>query len=525
MPEVRLKGPLPHQEPCYVSEKERKILRWGRRVGKTRIAFLKAIVGHGPTGDWSATIGEGAFARTVSWAGRKLRGVIAGFDVFWISRDYKQAGVIWREEVKPRFQGQAPHIKIVESDKRVDFMDGTRVIGSFIVRSAENINSVRGSGDRLAGVIIDEAAYLDLQEAVDEVVEPALLDNEGWLVLMSTTNAGPDGYEELDTGKRTPSYFNILCERFENGLLGDEWGHWHLTTYDNPLLTRRSVDKLVSRYPSIDDPKCQQEIFASLLVSFAGVAFPEWRDHVHTMRLLPERMPAIPFRWAAGGDWGYEAPGYLHLFASTDTFSYCRFEYQFQRMRPYDVGYAFTKAIQRFPRPEWIAIDTPAVSDGGPDILEKLQQGANAASRHAPTFINPPKGPGSRETKKTLLHDYLAWEMNEDGEVTEHGKPKLMFHPDCEGVVRTLPRLPRDPKKVEDVDTDADDHAYDSVTAWLMARTPYVERQKTKSPRHPDDREPLNDRYAEVAARDETTDPFREIRRFQRGPSEEDELW
>ena len=167
--------------------------------------------------------------------------------------------------------------------------------------------------------------------------------------------------------------------------------------------------------------------------------------------------------------------------------SLVRHEYLFKESDPYSVGYMWGQVLMRYPRPEWTAIDTPAVVDGGPTILEKLQAGMNAAVSKFPVpFINPPKGPGSRDTKKQMLHDYLRYKRADDGEVYPWGLPKLQVHPSCKYLIRTLPALPLDEKNSEDVDTDSDDHGYDGITAWLMARTPAVERPKDP-PKHPDD--------------------------------------
>jgi hypothetical protein len=53
-----------------------------------------------------------------------------------------------------------------------------------------------------------------------------------------------------------------------------------------------------------------------------------------------------------------------------------------------------------------------------------------------------------------------------------------MVHEDCRDLIRTLPRLPRDEKNPEDVDTDAEDHPYDGLRYWLLARKPEVEVER-----------------------------------------------
>lgn len=50
------------------------------------------------------------------------------------------------------------------------------------------------------------------------------------------------------------------------------------------------------------------------------------------------------------------------------------------------------------------------------------------------------------------------------------GFPWWQITEDCPVLIKQLPMLPRDPNNPEDVDTDAEDHAYDSVRYYLQAR-------------------------------------------------------
>jgi len=497
VPEVVIKAPLVHQEPVDESDAPRKVLRWGRRGGKTRWAYKAALTGHGPDGDWSQVIGRDEAERVDAWSGPLFRGVIHGYDVVWLARDYPQARAIWQEEVKPGLRG-VTGIDVHDQERRVTF----RGLGSLHVRTAENVDSIRGIGARVIGVIVDEAAFIDLEAALKDVILPVLVDNVGWLVLMSTTNAGPDGSLDQEGTKRTPSYFNMICEQIRAGERGPDWREFYATAHDNPALSLSAIESLVDEY-TLDSPELAQEVYAKLIVGGSGVAFPEWDDTVHLATYLPERDTHNVYRWAVGGDWGYAKPGGLWLIATSAERSLVRWEFYFRGQTPYDAGYEWGQQLLRFPAPEWQAIDTPAVADGGPNILEELQRGFNDAYRTGTVaFVNPPKGSGSRLTKAQLLHEHLKCDRDairayqaEHGELPTWLLPKLQVHAtDCPNLVRTLPRLPKDPKKPGDVDTTAEDHPYDGVCAWLMARTPYVERSPRKD-RHPDDHEGVAKRY------------------------------
>lgn len=448
-PRIYLPEPHENQRLILDSPARFKVARCGRRFGKDRLSLHAAVVGHGK-GKW--------------------KGIAQGVDVAWIGPDYPQIRAIWREEIRPRFSGIAG-VELNETERRVSF----RGLGTLSFRSAENIDAIRGS--KLGGVVLNECAFFDLEYAFREVILPALIDQGGWAIFDSTPNAGPDGHITAD-GKRSPSYFNLLCEKAELDTLGSEWGHWHFTSYDNPKIRRAEIDKLVAEYPQ-DSPALQQEIFAKLLVAGAGVAFPEWDAAVHVTTSEPERMSG-EWRWSAGMDWGFAKPGWFGLFASGSEHSVCRWEYYFRETPPYRVGYTIGERIKGFPRPEWIVLDSACwnVTDGGPTIAEQFQDGLRAAcATQTPPVVPSPKGTGSTVTGKIMVHEMLRFEREPDGTVRQWNRPKLQVHESCANLIRTLPRLPRDEKDPEKVDTTAEDHPYDGLRYWLMARAPMVERE------------------------------------------------
>lgn len=466
MAEITVPALLSHQQPIGESGARFKVLRCGRRFGKDVFAEHVSLLGHGPVMD-----------EEPAW-----KGLVHGFDVVWLAPTIPQASAMWKNDVEPRFRGRAG-IAVNRVEKTVTLLnpDGS-AFSTLWVRSAEAIHSIRGIGSKLGGIVLNEAAHMDLQTAWRDVLRPTLMDCGGWAIFMSTTNAGPDGFED-EAGKRTPSFFNILCEEIQAKNRGPEWAEFYGTAQDNPKISQAEFDALVAEYPP-DSPTLAQEVFAKLIIGGAGVAFPEWNDAVHIARYNPEQQDG--FRWSGSGDWGWEH-GVLHLNATGPERSLVRFEFSFRHLTPYEAGYQWGQQIMRFPRPEYMVVDTPAVSDGGPSILEELQRGTKDAvgAKQAVPYVNPPKGPGSRITKKALLHEALKYTRAADGKVGRFGLPKVQVHPDCVSLIKTLPRLPRDPKKPEDVDTTAFDHDYDSLCSWLMARTPHVERPKNEN-RDPD---------------------------------------
>ena len=72
------------------------------------------------------------------------------------------------------------------------------------------------------------------------------------------------------------------------------------------------------------------------------------------------------------------------------------------------------------------------------------------------------KGDNTRLAGKMQFHERLRFD--------ENGRPKMQIFNTCRQFIRTIPSLPYDLHKVEDVDSDAEDHIYDETRYFLMAR-------------------------------------------------------
>ena len=61
------------------------------------------------------------------------------------------------------------------------------------------------------------------------------------------------------------------------------------------------------------------------------------------------------------------------------------------------------------------------------------------------------------------------------------GRPGLLIYEDCKNLIRTLPALPHDKRRVEDVDTDAEDHAYDALRYALSNAVSRSQKKERRS--------------------------------------------
>lgn len=287
MPELVMPEPVGPQPQWLASPAPRKVLRVGRRGGKTRFAFYAAMMGHGP--GWDAD--EPTF-----------RGVLQGGDVVWIAQNYPNlTTVLWREEIVPRM-GHLPYVNLNAQRHDVEIPG----VGALLLRSGDRdaIDSIRGIGKRLLGVIIDEAAWLDLRGALQDVILPALMDNDGWLIVMSTTNAGADGGYDDTGAPQVPSYFNAICQDILEGKRPAEWEQFTGTAKENPEISARALAELIAEYPP-DSPKLKQEVYAELLETGVGLALPGLNEAQH---MVPAFSPPEYWNQWAAFDWGYHHP-------------------------------------------------------------------------------------------------------------------------------------------------------------------------------------------------------------------------
>lgn len=265
---IQIPAPRPLQKPILDHPARFKGIRAGRRVGKTRLEFIAAIRGHGPMIDIDQGFDENGVKRP-PLRRRQWKGMAHGGDICWVAPDYGQADAIWEEEILPRFEGKAG-VTISEKHRLIGFgrflgkdRKGEPIYqGSLRLRSAENINSVRGK--KFDGIVVDEAAFLNFYHAWRRVLRPTLIDRRGWAIIASTTDIGSD--------------FNSLMVSIEAKKRGPSWHGWHLRTFDNPFVDEEERRELATEYTA-GSAEEQQELNAELLETLGTLFRLEFFHH------------------------------------------------------------------------------------------------------------------------------------------------------------------------------------------------------------------------------------------------------
>lgn len=236
------------------NKKRFKFVRCGRRFGKTTTAI-------------SALVEE---------ALDKSKGLY-----YYIAPTYKQGKQIaWQMLVDtvttlPKsFLKKKPN----ESELYIEFANGSKIY----IKGADNPDSLRGVG--LDGAVLDE--YKDFHSSVwKEIIRPALLDKQGWAMIMGT----PKGY----------NHFYRMEQEIR---LSPDWEFFHFTSYDNPLLSRTELDSIKGETPQVT---FEQEYMAEYR-RFEGLVYQEFDFKRHVLEKLPDDI--FFHTRIAGIDFGFNNP-------------------------------------------------------------------------------------------------------------------------------------------------------------------------------------------------------------------------
>lgn len=190
---------------------------------------------------------------------------------------------------------------------------------------------------------------------------------------------------------------------------------------------------------------------------FEGQVFIEFNPRLHVVDpfIPPQNWPV----WGAL-DWGFSAP-LCYLWLTQDPYNKQVFAYnELYRERLHDSEAVRLIKAMTSRRVDYTLAD-PAMwkAESNDDALSR-------AEIFAEKGILLMRANNDRLAGVARVHELLAIDK-ELGALDELGNPigdaRLKITRNCANLVRTLPNLPRDDKRPEDVDTEAEDHAYDAL--------------------------------------------------------------
>lgn len=224
---------------------------------------------------------------------------------------------------------------------------------------------------------------------------------------------------------------------------------------DHPIEAfRKSYSKQLE---SISDPDLRRALLLGDWDIFSGQVFTEWERDLHVVDPFP--IPKHWTKWLAY-DWGYNSYAAC-LWLTRDPAN--------ERLYVYREFYQHAMAASS-------QAETINNLSGEELIVTKWadpslwKQNANVETGETVAIIFQKAGlifqPANNDRKNGMnaIHEALA--------IAPDGKPNLQIFSNCVNTIRTLPSLPYDANKPEDVDTRAEDHLYDCLRYGLVNQRP-----------------------------------------------------
>ena len=213
------------QGEVFNSEKRFRVLVAGRRFGKSYLSCIELL--------------KAAISRP-------------GETYFYCAPTYRMAKDIAWKEIKKLVPQEWVKSKN-ETDLKIELINDSMIE----LKVTENAMALRGRS--LAGVVLDEAAFMD-SEVWFQVIRPALADKQGWALFIST----PDG---------TASWFYDLWCYVPDDPTG-EWNRWSFTTIEGGNVPREEVEAARAQ---LDRRTFKQEFEASFenLTGLVAVSFSD----------------------------------------------------------------------------------------------------------------------------------------------------------------------------------------------------------------------------------------------------------
>jgi len=354
-----------------------------------------------------------------------------------------------------------PGAKWREQEKEWKFPSGARIEFGY----AENLtDALRYQGQSYTWIGIDELPQYPTEDIYNFLrsslrsVDPEIpvymraTGNPGnvgslWVKNMFVDPAVPNTKFDIDI--KTPTGIKKISRRFIPAKLED-----------NPYLMQ--TDDYYAMLASLPEVQRKQFLDGNW-EAFEDSSFPEFNKDIHVIKPFD-----IPRNWMKfrACDWGYSSPACcLWIAVDFDNNLFVYRELYTQKV----TADMFARKVLDAEEGEYIrygVLDSSTWArrgDIGPSIAETM---ILEGCRWRPSD----RSPRSRIAGKLEIHKRLRPDE-------ETGYPSLFILDNCVNLIRTLPMLPTDKNNPEDVDTHAEDHAYDALRYGCMSRPIHPIRQ------------------------------------------------
>lgn len=251
--------------------------------------------------------------------------------------------------------------------------------------------------------------------------------------------------------------------------------------YDNKILLKHNPQYLavLAALPE----KLRKAYMDGNFDVFEGQYFDTWNEQTHVIKPFP-----IPKEWNGylSFDWGFEKPLSCHWWAVPPGMEhvYCVYEYYVTRKLARTAGAEIHEISKKLFGEQYISQRKIECAYVDPSIFEtEATSGKSIADDLKEAWTEDPEA----ERPKRLLilpadNDRIqGWNtMRNSLELQSDGKPFAQWFQNCIHAIETIPSLVHDEHRVEDLDTDGEDHAADENRYFLHSR--FKDRKFEKKP-------------------------------------------
>jgi PBSX family phage terminase large subunit len=224
--------------------------------------------------------------------------------------------------------------------------------------------------------------------------------------------------------------------------------------FDNQELLKNDPDYL-RRLESLPT-KERKQLLDGDWDSFSGQAFDEWNREIHVIK--PFKIPTTWKKFRAV-DYGRTAPFCCLWFAIDQDYNIYVYKEAYKTgLDAADQAKLIVSMTNEDEKIEYTVLDSAC--------WIKNQYGESIAETYENNGVPVEQASKDRLNGKDRVHAWLK--VYEDSKGNKFSKLKIFSN--CVNLIRTLPALPLSERNPEDVDTDAEDHAYDALRYGLMSR-------------------------------------------------------
>jgi hypothetical protein len=363
--------------------------------------------------------------------------------------------------------------------------------GRLRFRPLENVlDAQKYQGQNLSDAAIEESGNYPLPDPID-MLFGCLRSAHGTPVqMLQSANPGGPGHQWIKQRYIDPAPLGMrrITRRLPNGAT-------HIAVFipskvsQNKILLAKDPD-YVNRLYLVGGTELVRAWLEGDWSVIAGAFFPEFRTERHVCAPFE-----IPKHWVRirAGDWGSAKPfAVLWMAVSDGSIAAiprgCLVVYRewYGWNGKANVGCQFTAEqvaqgileleswkdgdiIVREKIDDEVLDPAAFARDGGPSIAERMDLGWRRADN-------------ARIARRGAMG---GWDQVRERLRGDSAGPGVLIFDTCYHLIRTLPALPHDKHRAEDVDTEAEDHAPDALRYGLMSR-PYVrDKPGTPPPRFP----------------------------------------